>query len=78
MKELQDFFNDGTGWVCRYCDRETPVPDSPQGPSRLMSEGEAETKSPEMANPARAKWADPAHRYLICPRCGIRELADKG
>jgi hypothetical protein len=24
-----------------------------------------------------AKWADPAQRILVCPRCGISELAEK-
>lgn len=41
-----------------------------------MREGEAESKQPVMANIALAKWADPAHRTLLCPRCGITELAD--
>ena len=78
MQELNDFYNDGFGWVCKHCDRElrTTQP-AADVPSRLMTEGEAEAKSPRMSNPALAKWADPAHRYLICPRCGIRELADK-
>lgn len=44
--------------------------------SRIMREGEAESKAPEMSNLALAKWADPAHRTLICPRCGITELVD--
>ncbi len=42
-----------------------------------MREGEAESKQPELSTSALAKWADPAHRTLICPTCGITELADK-
>lgn len=42
-----------------------------------MHEGEAESKNPALSNLALAKWADPAHRSLVCPRCGITELADK-
>jgi len=78
MQELDDFYNEGFGWICRHCDRELQhEKPSEHGPSRLMTEGEAESKIPRMSNPALAKWADPAHRYLICPRCGIRELVDK-
>ena len=78
VQELNDFYNEGFGWVCRHCDRELKAAASADDvPSRLMQEGEAESKTPRMAVRALAKWADPAHRYLICPRCGIRELADK-
>jgi len=79
MKELNDFFNDGFGWICRHCDKELKRESKPTdaGPPRIFTEGEAESKDPRMSSPALAKWADPAHRYLICPRCGIRELADK-
>lgn len=77
MPELNDFFNDGFGWVCRHCDRELKNPiESDSQHSRLLSEGETENKQTQFSNPALAKWADPAHRYLVCPRCGITELAD--
>ena len=42
-----------------------------------MREGEAESKNPALSNLALAKWADPAHRTLVCPNCGITELIDK-
>ena len=45
--------------------------------SRLLSEGESESKNPALSNKALAKWSDPARRILECPRCGITELADK-
>jgi len=77
--ELNDFYNDGFGWICRHCERELKVEhkDLQEIHSRLMSEGEAESKQIKFSNQAMAKWADPARRTLICPRCGITELADK-
>jgi rubrerythrin len=76
MQELNDFFNDGFGWVCRHCDRTDQAADSHDRPSRLITEGEAESKTPELTNKALAKWADPAQRILTCPRCGTTELVD--
>ena len=75
--ELNDFYNDGFGWICRHCERELTAANAPDTTSRLMHEGEAESKNPRLSNEAMAKWLDPAHRTLICPRCGITELADK-
>jgi hypothetical protein len=77
MRELKDFYNSGFGWICRHCERELEVGDeNSEKQSRLMREGEAESKHPEMSNTALAKWADAAQRTLFCPRCGITELAD--
>ncbi len=77
MQELNDFYNDGYGWVCRHCNKELGARRRrTDGPSRLLTEGEAESKAPELSNRAMAKWADAARRVLICPRCGISELAD--
>lgn len=77
--ELNDFYNDGFGWICRVCERELKKETEAenQNLSRLMREGEAESKQPKMSTPALAKWADPAQRTLMCPRCGITELVDK-
>ena len=77
--ELNDFYNDGFGWICKHCERElAPQNDSSnKKTSRLMREGEAESKNPTFSNRALAKWADAAQRILTCPRCGITELADK-
>jgi rubrerythrin len=77
MQELNDFFNDGFGWVCRHCDNDDATATDRPAASRLMIEGEAESKSPKMTNRALAKWADPARRTLVCPRCGITELAER-
>ena len=73
MLELNDFYNDGFGWVCRQCKSELK-PEAKDGPTRLLREGEGESR---MSQQARAKWADPAMRVLECPRCGITELADR-
>lgn len=76
--ELKDFYNDGFGWICKACKRELQAQENKTWEvSRLMREGEAETKTPQLSNSAMAKWADAAHRTLLCPRCGITELADK-
>jgi hypothetical protein len=75
MTELNDFYNDGFGWICKHCERELKAEkkDAPEEHSRLMREGEAESKQPRFSNQALAKWADAAQRTLICPRCGITE-----
>jgi hypothetical protein len=76
--ELDDFYNDGFGWICKHCERELKEPETDsRAPSRLMREGEAESKNPRLSSPALAKWTDKAQRTLMCPRCGITELADK-
>ena len=75
--ELNDFYNDGFGWICKPCERELQENDDGEKSSRLMREGEAESKNPTFSNRALAKWADAAQRILTCPRCGITELADK-
>jgi len=76
--KLINFFNDGFGWQCRPCTKELDG-DIVDGDtlSRLMSEGEAESKEPSLSLPAPARWADPARTVLQCRRCGITELYDK-
>ncbi|MFL6466893.1 MAG: hypothetical protein ACJ72Z_02940 [Pyrinomonadaceae bacterium] len=76
MVELKEFYNDGFGWICRQCERELSSASPAGGLSRLMTEGEAEGKSPEMSNKALAKWLDAAQTTLLCPRCGITEPID--
>ncbi len=77
--ELNDFYNDGFGWICKHCEREIKEQNKKikAKHSRLMREGEAESKTPIFSNKAMAKWADKAQRVLVCPRCGITELAEK-
>lgn len=76
MIDLDDFYNDGFGWMCRHCDRELKETLDDR-PSRLLREGEAESKMPELSSPALAKWSDPTQRILVCPRCGISEAVEK-
>jgi rubrerythrin len=78
MPELNDFYNDGFGWVCRQCEREFEREQRPgQEHSRIFREGEAESKEPELANRALARWTDKTRRFLTCPRCGITEPVEK-
>lgn len=77
MTELNNFYNDGFGWLCRACELEAEAPATSDTHSRLMREGEAESKAPRLANLALAKWADAARTTLICPRCGITESVFK-
>lgn len=77
MIELNSFYNNGFGWICRHCERELSADAADMRThSRFMTEGEAESKQPAMSNKALARWADPARRTLLCPRCGVTELAD--
>ena len=74
MIELQNFRNDGFGWVCIRCDRELNSDDvDPGHVARAFREGEAESKSPTLSNPAMARWTDKTRRFLTCPRCGVTE-----
>ena len=77
--ELNDFYNNGFGWICKRCESELKQAEinSHEKPSRLLREGEAESKQPIFSNQAMAKWTDETRETLICPHCGITELADK-
>ncbi len=75
--ELNDFYNAGFGWICKHCEGELQTNVLDEKTSRLMREGEAESKNPKLSSLALAKWADRAQRTLVCPRCGITELTDK-
>ena len=77
MTELNDFYNDGFGWVCRQCERELRLVEKSESKhSRVFQEGEAESKSPVLTNQALAKWTDSTQQFLTCPRCGITEPVD--
>jgi hypothetical protein len=70
---MNNFYNDGFGWICRACEAELQAPPDDASHSRLMREGEAESKAPRFSNPALAKWTDAARTTLQCPRCGLTE-----
>ena len=76
MIELNNFYNQGFGWICRQCEHELKPPDNGEKHSRLLSEGEAESKNPRLSNSALAKWIDKSRKTLICPRCGTTEQAN--
>lgn len=77
--ELKDFYNDGFGWICKLCERDSKDAEkvSDATLSRLMSEGEAESKQPRFSVLALAKWTDKTNGTLMCPRCGISESVEK-
>ena len=68
---LENFENTGFGWVCVACSKKEKS--SAARTSRLMTEGEAESKDPELTETAMASWTDASKSELECQRCGIRE-----
>jgi hypothetical protein len=77
MTELNDFFNEGHGWVCRPCYKELESEaGSGHAMPRFFREGEAESKNPDLRSRALARWTDKTRRFLACPRCGIVEAVD--
>ena len=77
--ELNNFYNDGFGWVCKNCEREIKAQENPQTHKhgRIMREGEAESKQPIFSNAALAKWLDKTQTTLICPRCELTERVEQ-
>jgi hypothetical protein len=73
---MTNFYNSGFGWICRGCEADLDVESTSQSRSRLMREGESESKNPTFSNKAMAKWHDKEQRTLVCPACGVIELAD--
>jgi hypothetical protein len=73
MIESENFYNDGFGWICRTCERESETPNKSADHSRLMREGESESKTPRLSISALARWTDKSRQSLVCPRCGITE-----
>jgi len=69
MPQLNDFYTEGFGWICRHCERQFER-------EHTADESEAEYKDPEPANRPLAKWTDKTRRFLTCPRCGITEAAE--
>lgn len=77
-KNLASFYNQGFGWICKNCEN-ISQPEQPVragGVSRIMREGEAESKQPRFSNTALAKWTDETRTALICPRCETVETVE--
>jgi hypothetical protein len=76
--EIEHFINYGYGWMCKHCLAETEA-GAAQGleRARFFTEGEAETKEPELSTPALARWRDASRQTLYCPRCAIEEAVSK-
>lgn len=78
MIELDEFYNQGFGWICKRCENalKAETANDTENTPRVWREGEAESKQPKLSVPV-AKWLDAARTQLICPRCGITEIVDK-
>ena len=64
--------------MCKHCAVEEDVRAlDEKGRARFFTEGEAETKEPDLSTPGLARWRDSARRTLYCPRCGVEEMVDK-
>lgn len=78
MEKIDNFYNDGTGWVCIQCERERALEtELASSHSRFYREGEAESKFPQLASRARAKWFDRLRETLVCPSCGVTERVSR-
>jgi hypothetical protein len=73
---MSNFYNIGFGWICKACERDSEAEKSVRKHSRLMREGESESKTPTFSTSALAKWHDKEQRTLVCPTCGVVELTD--
>jgi len=72
METLDHFHNSGFGWICKHCETlSSAVGDGSL--SRLLREGEAESKNPRLSTIALAKWTSLERDTLLCPKCGITE-----
>jgi hypothetical protein len=67
MHQTTHFFNLGYGWLCKHCSAED-------------AERKRQQQHPHHHHPAErkatlalARWSDPEHHVLACPRCGIEE-----
>lgn len=78
MQEIENFYNDGFGWICKRCEKAVVRENRNQDENlpRVWREGEAETKQPKLAAPV-AKWLDAARTTLVCPRCQTMETVNQ-
>ncbi len=68
---LKNFYNEGFGWICWKCENDLKTGTDEK--SRLLTEGEAESKNPALSNKGLAKWSDSEQKILVCPRCETTE-----
>ncbi|HVF49373.1 MAG TPA: hypothetical protein VNA19_04760 [Pyrinomonadaceae bacterium] len=87
MPETRHFINQGYGWTCKRCHAAATATDgahaaaetndaranSTDARARFFHEGEAEEREPTLSAQALARWRDPSHDTLVCPRCGAEE-----
>ena len=71
---LKNFYNEGFGWICRRCGQDS---ENRKETSRLMTEGEDESRNSELSSKGLAKWLDEGRKILICPVCKTKESAGK-
>ena len=78
MIEIDEFYNQGFGWICKRCERElrAETANDNEDMPRVWREGEAESKETKFSAPI-ARWLNAARTQLICPRCGISEIVSK-
>jgi hypothetical protein len=78
MIEIDAFYNQGFGWICKRCEQDlkTEATYDNENRPRVWREGEAESKETKLSAPI-AKWLNVARTQLICPRCGITEIVNK-
>ena len=59
---MEHFFNEGFGWTCRRCHRETNARKShTDSRARFFTEGEAGDRASQLSAPALARWR--VHQY---------------
>jgi hypothetical protein len=75
--ELKNFYNDGFGWICKNCEHQSRAETVEHKSSRLMREGEAESKKILLSNVALAKWLNEKRQTLFCPHCQTTESVNK-
>jgi protein-arginine kinase activator protein McsA len=70
--QMENFYKSEFGWICKNCERKSKN-ESTENRSRLMNEGEAESKTPTFTTSALAKWTDETRQTLTCPNCKTTE-----
>ncbi len=75
-KETDYFLNEGFGWVCKRCQEAEKSAPKMKEQSRLLKEGEAESKQPKFSITSLATWLDSEKSILSCPKCGKRETIE--